>query len=378
MRVYILSFAVLLHTRFCFADWVDKWDGAQRTPSTFEADPQDSRTVKRGSGEIILGNGECIMKKSPRLYIESSPTNGWENTEFTAYGKYESFGSLKSYSGLTLVARSNHDNYKNDGCSAASYYARVYADSGEASFQKEYFHGSSGTVYSASNRVQLPEFENGLTEGVWIGLKFILYSTPDDDVQLELWMDKNNDGTWELVHDLLDTDGAMPATKTVPSGCPIQSGDPVLGGRNVCFLRSDGNDDTTVVHWRDASITKIDPSCKNGLRNGIACCAAMCGDQCGGSGCSQRPGGASACCANTVKDEGFPCVMGEAPCVMADPTCSSGIQSSNDACCAASCGTCGGRGCGGRPGGGSACCSGSILGNDERTCDRYPPPCRLV
>uniref|UniRef100_A0A7S0FVJ3 Uncharacterized protein n=1 Tax=Pyrodinium bahamense TaxID=73915 RepID=A0A7S0FVJ3_9DINO len=45
--------------------------------------------------------------------------------------------------------------------------------------------------------------------------------------------------------------------------------------------------------------------------------------------------------------------------------CSNGILNGK-ACCAASCGTCGGSGCGGRPGGGAKCCTGRI--NGGRAC----------
>jgi len=48
--------------------------------------------------------------------------------------------------------------------------------------------------------------------------------------------------------------------------------------------------------------------------------------------------------------------------------CSSGtIRAKHDICCAASCGSCGGRDCGNRPGGGSKCCHGGIR-NSGRYC----------
>ena len=44
------------------------------------------------------------------------------------------------------------------------------------------------------------------------------------------------------------------------------------------------------------------------------------------------------------------------------------------ACCPASCGECGGKGCQSRPGGKEACCAGAIR-SSARTCDRHAPPC---
>ena len=94
------------------------------------------------------------MSKSPRLYLSTVDGSGWENVEITAYARWLTDGTLKSYSGLTMVARTNHGDFTR-GCSAAGYYARLYRSTGEASFQKEYFHdsGTVGTIYSASKRV---------------------------------------------------------------------------------------------------------------------------------------------------------------------------------------------------------------------------------
>ena len=58
-----------------------------------------------------------------------------------------------------------------------------------------------------------------------------------------------------------------------------------------------------------------------------------------------------------------------------DPTCATGIPSGN-VCCAASCGECGGSGCGSRPGGASNCCSGAIR-SSGRLCATVGPPCVL-
>ena len=47
------------------------------------------------------------------------------------------------------------------------------------------------------------------------------------------------------------------------------------------------------------------------------------------------------------------------------------------ACCPRGCGSCGGTGCGGRPGGPEVCCGGGIVGSPRfnRSCDTNPPPC---
>eukprot|EP00935_MAST-01C_sp_MAST-1C-sp1_P002877 g2877.t1 len=235
----------------------------------------------RGSGYIIAGHGRLKMHGSPRLYIagigdstdtyHGSTGGGWENVEMTVYARFVSDGVLKSYSGLTLVARSNHNDYKENACSASGYYARIYKSTGQAAFIKEYYHNAStGTVYAPSRRKQIPEFTSGLTLGVWVGLKFVVRTIQRADasvVQLDLYydlMDGLNGGRWELLHSYTDEPGAWTPSsgKTVPRACasavpPIADGDVVLGSRDSCFLRSDGNNDTE-VHWKRLSIRRID------------------------------------------------------------------------------------------------------------------------
>merc|ERR1719162_53921 len=46
--------------------------------------------------------------------------------------------------------------------------------------------------------------------------------------------------------------------------------------------------------------------CINGLMDGRACCPASC-VTCGGPGCGERPGGASACCNQMIVGEDRPC-----------------------------------------------------------------------
>ncbi len=67
--------------------------------------------------------------------------------------------------------------------------------------------------------------------------------------------------------------------------------------------------------------------------------------------------------------------IGAATPASGDPTCSTGV-SSGSACCAASCGECGGSGCGARPGGGDNCCSSGVW-HSGRSCATHGPPCIL-
>lgn len=56
-----------------------------------------------------------------------------------------------------------------------------------------------------------------------------------------------------------------------------------------------------------------------------------------------------------------------------DPRCTLGVSREGN-CCKASCGVCGGTGCSGRPGGYSACCMGAIQ-EANRSCGNHVAPC---
>jgi hypothetical protein len=250
----ILSLFLLPTGVFAIGDWSSDWDLFRSVDQAFEVDPFDPRCIMRGSGRIDFGGGDANMTGSPRLYISTSE-EGWDNVEMTAYGRFAIDGIFKDYSGLTMAARSNHDLYKDDGCQALGYYARIYKITGECAFQKEYYHDNDGTVYSPSKRVDC--FPGGLPSNQWVGMKFKVTTVPDTNghVLLELFLDKTNNGMWLLEHSYVDVPGVWTSSNTVPSECDHSNGDTVLGGRNVCFLRSDSQDGNTVLQWRDASIT---------------------------------------------------------------------------------------------------------------------------
>ncbi len=61
--------------------------------------------------------------------------------------------------------------------------------------------------------------------------------------------------------------------------------------------------------------TPIEPVECNGILADNVCCDAACGT-CGGSGCGSRPGGASGCCASRILQDNLSCETNPAPCVM--------------------------------------------------------------
>lgn len=253
----------------CQNDWVSSWTSVRRLENAMEVDPDDTRCLQRGSGTITLGSDICIMKKRTRYYVYKSQEDvGYEDVEFTAYGKYVSDGEILSSSGLTMVARTNHGDF-DDGCTAPGYMARLFRETGEVSLQKEYFHNMSYSVYTKSNRTTTPLLGDSLPLDQWIGMKFVVYTIPNEPtfVKLELYLDMNqgvDGGDWVLVHQVIDTPGSWNKTTSsqeIPTHCEVQNGDPVLGSRDVCFLRMDGNDETE-VYWANASIRHILPMAK--------------------------------------------------------------------------------------------------------------------
>jgi hypothetical protein len=254
-------------------DWQSKWWASERTLKNHgDVDPKDRRTRMQGSsdGGITLRSGESVHHPGrPRLYItkdedgdSSSTAPGFENIEITVYANWQSDGERDELAGFTIMGRSNHLNIKNDGCSAAGYYAKFWADGesdGKTSFAKEYFHDhdSDKTVYA--DGVYRNTFSK-FPKNQWIGVKFVIATVSETQkVQLELYLDLTDGrdgGDWILEHTYIDRPGRWDAQHSVPSRCPIQSGDTILGERSSCALRSDGGE----VHWKKASVRHILPS----------------------------------------------------------------------------------------------------------------------
>lgn len=324
-------------------NWKSNWNNLRFLENAFDVDPEDNQSMLRGRGTIKIGDGLAIFNGSPRLYISAdADVSGWENVEMTAFGKYEEQGAepLKVWSGLTMATRMNHayesltNHHAESPCDAFGYFARIYQESGECSFQKKYYHSTERQIHTNTNRVpcfdEASGYPNGLPLKQWIGMKFKVTTLPGGRVLLELYVDPTGTGdNFELKHSMIDYPGMwMPSGFTwneeydslemTPHECTQNDGDPVLRPGNVSFLQTDGRDESTEVHWRDFTIV------------------------------------------NSLADQ--------------ESTCPSGVQRDN-VCCAESCGTCGGYHCQTRPGGASNCCMKYILRDNERSCAWYPPPC---
>jgi hypothetical protein len=285
-------------------DWQSKWGGSERTLKAGYQDPQDNQTVFKGmaDGGVTIGSGESVHHPgTPRLFInkrassstavraaassmlsatadddeeeegeeEDDAPPGFENVEFTAYANWKRDGNETGNAGFTMYGRSDHFNYRNDGCNAVGYYVKIwegntYHREGRIGFAKEYYHDATldSTVYatvalnantSSSSFAQFPKQQ-------WIGIKFVIFTIPGTkSVQLEVYLDRTDGkmgGDWKLAHHYIDEPGGWETPQVVPSHCPIQNGDTILGERYSCVLRTDGGE----VHWKKATVRHILPS----------------------------------------------------------------------------------------------------------------------
>lgn len=83
-----------------------------------------------------------------------------------------------------------------------------------------------------------------------------------------------------------------------------------MAGSSLTY-QPDANGDTVpdftgVGYENDMNSLPVAGWCSAGIANGNKCCAASCGS-CGGSGCTGRPGGASQCCSGTIRNSGVTC-----------------------------------------------------------------------
>jgi hypothetical protein len=84
----------------------------------------------------------------------------------------------------------------------------------------------------------------------------------------------------------------------------------------ACLLEPGSLEESAPVDEPVASAL-ADPACTTGIPNGDVCCAASCGS-CGGTGCGSRPGGARACCTGPIAAAGVSCSGAEPPCIMGE------------------------------------------------------------
>jgi hypothetical protein len=182
----------------------------------------------------------------------------------------------KSFSGFALATRSNHQNYKMDGCEATTYYLRLRFGNGAIGLLKEFYHDTtsgppvySDGIYTAPNA----HLDPLLITRRYVGLKLVVQTRSDaTSVRLQAFVDKTSNATgmpnWKRVLDYNDTglwqaslNKFTPGVDMWPCKYPFTPKGvqdyktPILQPGRVSFLRTDSVNQLLVKHAR---ITEID------------------------------------------------------------------------------------------------------------------------
>ncbi len=191
------------------------------------------------------------QKLEKRGYMQSH--NDWKNVEMTGYAKLISttgsnFASTNG--GWTWEARGARHvgDIPPDVCYGTSYNAHILWDTGDVRWEKEQWHAHIiSTDYHSSPAISLGKF---------IGFKAIMYNVKLQDgktvVNLEIWVDPNNDNSWHKIYKFVDSGGWGDAGQEC-GGKPDQI---ITWGGPLAIFRWD---EATDVDIKDFSVREIQP-----------------------------------------------------------------------------------------------------------------------
>ena len=163
---------------------------------------------------FIDGKGKMIAKGSPRIYVHNpNGVSEWkENLEITFYHIRINETQIVSYSGTQIFAHTNHGVGYDESttlCPDRGYGAKPNM-AGQWAFEKETAHhksnGYADSYVIPGGSVQF--FKNGMPKNTPIGVKYIIYQLPGNQMKLELWADLTdgaNGGDWKKVAQATDT-----------------------------------------------------------------------------------------------------------------------------------------------------------------------------
>jgi len=250
-------------------DWYDNFGPTRTLSSSFEVDPDDPRATMRGGGQIDIGDGILRMVAgAPRYYIAGN----FRNIEFTYYLRitegYDNSGWTSS-TGTAVGYRTNHYDINDDPCNAPTYYTKLWLQSGDFGYNKEFYHGGY-TIYSniipkADTPIPTTNFQDR-----FIGIKAVCQDT-DKGVLLRSYVDTTggvDGGDWQLYFEKLDEypNATWPASGfTNDDGFPCNYNFKINGSQNFnapftfngshVFLRTDSPND---MQWKWISVREID------------------------------------------------------------------------------------------------------------------------
>jgi hypothetical protein len=179
----------------------------------------------------------------------------WKNVEVTFYAKVnEARGSVNGKQHFEILTRGGptHSSTRGDPCEGVSLHTNLYQDPiGRVKLEKELSH---------TDGYATDEFDKeGVTTSLmdrWIGMKGVFYNTPEGNVQIELWLDKNANNDWgtEPVLTKLDNGGWFIKDDDIDNECEGENDEIVKWGGPVAIFRWDNFQD---VDFKWASIREI-------------------------------------------------------------------------------------------------------------------------
>ncbi len=247
--------------------WHANWaNSIPRSLVSGQTDTYNDQFVSRGNG-ITTIDGKGIAELSgnnPRMYVYDMDSNQkWGDVEITVYMKRLSELKETSSQGLVIGARSEHQRVGTENpCYGRTYYARILYD-GRYNFQKELVHDKA---YSVNKPNETPTsiwdtIGGKFPTNTWIGAKFIVLNTQNNNVKLELYIDKTegkNGGTWERIAEYTDI-GDWELTEDAKYNneyCGYPSNKIFLEPGTSIFVR---NDQVAKVQYKNFNIREIIP-----------------------------------------------------------------------------------------------------------------------
>lgn len=205
--------------------WTSKWDngharsfGDLPVKANDPDDPEFFTEKVNDAGQITggLGNGTYfadglgnlkITGVVPRMYV-ADKVKDWRNVEITVYGRRVSDNNT-NYSGIKMVARSNHGFTNNENTQPCDNrgLAGAILNTGDALIEKETCHHCTAGLggYAQVNRTQVFSGPNALPFNQWVGVKWIVRDSGATGVKMEIWVDRDATQNWVKVTEFTDT-----------------------------------------------------------------------------------------------------------------------------------------------------------------------------
>jgi hypothetical protein len=247
-------------------DWYDSFSTDRSITTVAEVDSGDARGTLRGGGSINISSGELNTVGSPTYFI-SGP---FRNVEFTAYGKVaDGFDETPwtAYSGMTMQTRTTNDQIATDSCKAATYDSKLFLQSAELGFVKE-FDNPGDILYGEYAKMRNDPIQDTDYKAKFLGMKVVCRDT-DDGVLIQTYLDKTeglNGGTWELYATASDTASdpwpaeGFTSDTGFPCAYPFKSQNTSNYNTPFSFVGSGValKTDRTEMAWKWASVREIE------------------------------------------------------------------------------------------------------------------------